>query len=223
MLSITSQCFASSEEDILNCAKILNRLNNDKRCDVPTYEETDTLNNCFHDLVPGGEPKSELVPDLEIAGTTVLYQWASFKKYMFVPKHRGAIRSATHNAFVGKVIQYQKRRYGHSICEAERYEGNNFASSSNKVEVGSMNEPHTKHVKEPNFDYNSKSSSPVVVDFQSLGGSKDDPSVGQSHDDAPKFEIDRGENGDREAKNYSGKVTYWSNIAPKRVTMKIYH
>lgn len=105
----------SEAENFAYIRKILTKLNNNRECDLPTYEEVDELQKSFSELerTEGEHLTDKLSADEKLVRQTLLDQWESFQKRM---TSAVVIRSAKRRAFLCKVEEYQKAKFGSSIC-----------------------------------------------------------------------------------------------------------
>lgn len=105
----------TEEENFVFIDKILDLLNNNNECRIPTYEEVDELQASFDELeaLYGDSLASKLNNDQKLVRETLLDQWESFQKRMAAGV---VIRTAKRRAFLCKVEQYQEAKYGSSIC-----------------------------------------------------------------------------------------------------------
>lgn len=116
LAAVVGQSLAATEAERLQyIGKILSLLNSKTKCVLPNYEEIDVLLKSFQGL-----DKSKLTTDHEILASTVLDQWASFQKYLRVGAKGTVVSNAKRLAYEAKVIEYQKMKYGFSVCENER-------------------------------------------------------------------------------------------------------
>lgn len=96
--------------------KIVDSLNVERECNLPSYKEIDELQNSLDKLerTHGGDKLNELLnDDQKLLRKTLLVQWTSFQKRMTSEK---VIRSAKLRSFLCRIEDYQKAKFGHSIC-----------------------------------------------------------------------------------------------------------
>lgn len=105
----------TEEENFVFIDKILDLLNNNNECTIPTYEEVDELQASFDELeaLYGDSLGSKLNNNQKLVRETLLDQWESFQKRMAAGV---VIRTAKRRAFLCKIEQYQEAKYGSSIC-----------------------------------------------------------------------------------------------------------
>lgn len=116
MIENDRQVIAYTEiENLVFINKILELLNNNKECKMPTYEEVDELQASFNELdaLYGESLTSKLTDDQKLVKETLLDQWESFQRRMAAGV---VIRTAKKRAFLGKIERYQQAKYGFSIC-----------------------------------------------------------------------------------------------------------
>ena len=116
VLLVGSSASAYSEEkNLAYIGRILDLLNNNLECQLPTYAEVDELERSFAELEASYGPQfeSRLSNDHNLLRRTLLKHWSSFQKRM---TSAVVIRSAKKRAFLGKVEDYQRAKFGDSVC-----------------------------------------------------------------------------------------------------------
>lgn len=106
----------TDEDNFAFINKIISFLNNEKECQIPTYQEVDELQTVFTELEATHGPDKlmgMLSEDQKLIKDTLLDQWPSFQKRM---TSAVVIRSAKLRSFLCKVEYYQRTKTGHSIC-----------------------------------------------------------------------------------------------------------
>lgn len=212
----------TTEESLQYISRILKRLNNDHKCQLPTYEEIDALQKSFEQL---DEIEFVYSFDQELVRETILHQWTSFQKYL-VEKY--VTPGAKRRSFVGRVIRYQLRKYGSSVCENER-DGRNPQAEEEDDDEEFIDNPLVRYAKELKREGRYRGGSSSFVDFKSVkknsGGVKPTAtttSVGVT-DDAPKSVVEKQANNEALEGPYRGRITYSSNLQPKKITVNIHH
>lgn len=94
-------------------ASVLEKLNNEETCFVPTFDELDELNLRFVNLEKeyGSDYLNRLTEDQKLLLSTVLDNWESYKQ-----KAVNMIPSARKRSNLKRVVDYQERKHGSSIC-----------------------------------------------------------------------------------------------------------
>lgn len=105
----------TEDENLSYINKILNLLNNNDECQLPSYQEIDELQISFDELesLHGPSFLNKLTDDQKLVRDTVLDQWKSFQKRM---TSAVVIRSAKRRSFLCRIERYQETKFGSSIC-----------------------------------------------------------------------------------------------------------
>lgn len=105
----------SQEQNLAYIEKVLDYLNNNRRCTLPTFFEADRLQSCFQELELEWGPafESRLTEDQRLVRETLLLKWDLFQRLM---SSAVVIRSAKKRSFLCRVEDYQVSKFGYSVC-----------------------------------------------------------------------------------------------------------
>lgn len=120
---------SATTDGLSHINKILGFLNNKEKCQLPSYEEIDALQDSFDEQVAShGAAWLDSNPDYKRALDTVLDQW--LQRYLTTR----VIKSAKTRAILIKVEKYQMGKYGFSICTRSLDDGKGNAVERNHLE-----------------------------------------------------------------------------------------
>lgn len=110
-LELTKIC-AHGEDDITYVNSIIEKLNNEKECLLPTYQEVDRLYDIFNGIDASKEAY-KLTDDQKLIKETLLDRWPTFRKRVHSVD---LIKAAKLRSFLCKIEAYQKAKTSHSVC-----------------------------------------------------------------------------------------------------------